>query len=228
MCENWLLQSTISAIEDEFEGEPVISKSLEKSNNYDSLPLRGKINYWEKNISCCSKESQKCSIHQLYQKRWPKMAIVCSTGNNFALIAYRSGSYDQWLRLTTKPEKLKVKSSGSAVVVAGGPHNPGLYFIGGVGNLQMWSYGLKNDSWKLLSPEQDERIRPLVCTHEAIIYVFGGYTDRFKEVTYLDSAAKFDTKSLKWSTLCPMECSRSGGQSCYLDGNIYIFGGLCR
>ena len=157
------------------------------------------------------------------------MAIVCSTGNNFALLAYRSGSYDQWLRLTTKPEKLKVKSSGSAVVVAGDTHNPALYFIGGVGNLQMWSYGLKNDSWKLLSPEQDERVRPLVCSHETIVYVFGGYTDRYKEiVTYLDSAAKFDTKTLKWTNLCPMECSRSGGQACYFDGNIYLFGGLCR
>ena len=156
------------------------------------------------------------------------MAIVCSTGNNFALIAYRSDSYDQWLRLTTKPEKLKVKSSGSVVVVAGETHNPGLYFIGGVGNLQMWSYGLKNDSWKLLSPEQDERIRPLVCSFEANIYVFGGYTDRSKQVTYLDSAAKFDTKALKWTTLCPMECSRSGGQACYFDGHIYLFGGLCR
>jgi len=212
----------IEAIEDEFEGEAVISKALEKSHNYDSLPLRGKINYWESTV-----EHKKCSIHKLHQKRWPKMAIVCSTGNNFALIAYRSDSYDQWLRLTTKPEKLKVKSSGSVVVVAGETHNPGLYFIGGVGNLQMWSYGLKNDSWKLLSPEQDERIRPLVCSFEANIYVFGGYTDRSKQVTYLDSAAKFDTKALKWTTLCPMECSRSGGQACYLDGHIYLFGGLC-
>ena len=217
-----------SAIEEEFEGEAVILKALEKSHNYDSLPLRGKINYWESTKSNCTKEPKKCSIHKLHEKRWPKMAIVCSTGNNFSLIAYRSDSYDHWLRLTTKPEKLKVKSSGSVVVVAGDVHNPALYFIGGVGNLQMWSYALKNDSWKLLSPEQDERIRPLVCSLGANIYVFGGYTDRSKEVTYLDSAAKFDTKALKWTTLCPMDCSRSGGQACYFDGNIYLFGGLCR
>ena len=216
-------------MKDDLEGEAIISKSHEKSLYYDSLALRDKINYWENTSEkCCSQKSDRCSKHQIYQKRWPKMAIVCSTGNNFALITYRSDNYDQWLRLTTKPERLKVKSSGSAVVVAGHDHNPALYFIGGVGNVQMWSYSLKYDSWKLLSLEQDERIRPLVCSQDSTIYVFGGYTDEKKEVSYLDSAAKFDTKTLKWTSLSPMECSRSGGQACYFDGNIYLFGGLCR
>ena len=67
-------------------------------------------------------------------------------------------------------------------------------------------FSLRNDAWKCLSPEQDERIRPLVCSGILIffdpnlclqnfdftyfflfsdegrgsIYIFGGYTDRYK------------------------------------------------
>ena len=44
------------------------------------------------------------------------------------------------------------------------------------------------------------------------IYVFGGYTDRHKEVTYLDTAARFDTLTGSWTFLSPMEYARSGGQ----------------
>ena len=105
--------------------------------------------------------------------------------------------------------------------------NHGLYFIGGVGNVQMWSFGLKLDAWKCLAPEQDERIRPLAVGVGDEVFVFGGYTDRHKEVRYFDAAAKFDTFSLKWSILSPMTHSRSGGQACHANGKIYLFGGLC-
>ena len=64
-----------------------------------------------------------------------------------------SYTYDRWLKLTIKPAKLRVKSSGSAVACV----RNSLYFLGGVGNMQMWSFGLRNDAWKCLSPEQDER-----------------------------------------------------------------------
>ena len=71
------------------------------------------------------------------------------------------------------------------------------------------------------------RIRPIVCGVESDLYVFGGYTDRDKEVRYFDSAAKFNTDTLKWHILSPMNESRSGGQACHFDGKIYLFGGLC-
>ena len=105
--------------------------------------------------------------------------------------------------------------------------NHSLYFIGGVGNIQMWCFDLRLDSWKCLSPEQDERIRPLVCGVGNDVYVFGGYTDRHKEVRYFDTAVKFDTLANKWHLLSPMTHSRSGGQACYAQGKIYLFGGLC-
>lgn len=105
--------------------------------------------------------------------------------------------------------------------------NHSLYFLGGVGNSHMWSFGLRHDSWKCLSPEQDERIRPLVCGVQDAVFVFGGYTDRCKEVRYFDTAAKFDTLTHKWHLLSPMTHSRSGGQACHADGKIYLFGGLC-
>ena len=82
--------------------------------------------------------------------------------------------------------------------------NYSLYFIGGVGNDQMWSFGLRFDAWKCLAPEQDERIRPLSVGVGHEVFVFGGYTDRHKEVRYFDTAAKFDTNSLKWHLLSPM------------------------
>ncbi len=136
---------------------------------------------------------------------------------------FRCSANDRWLRLTAKPDKLKVKSSGSAIVVC----NQGLYFLGGVGNVQMWSFGLRHDAWKCLSPSQDERIRPAVCSIGDDIFVFGGYTDKHKEVCYMDTAAKFNTVDHQWSLLSPMNSARSGGQACYTDGKIYLFGGLC-
>ena len=116
-----------------------------------------------------------------------------------------------------------MKSSGSAVVEV----NHALYFIGGVGNVQMWSFGLRLDAWKCLAPEQDERIRPLAVGVGYELFVFGGYTDRHKEVRYFDTAAKFDTSSLKWHLLSPMTHCRSGGQACHANGKIFLFGGLC-
>lgn len=198
-------------IVDGLEDQAILLEALNKSRHYDSLALRDKIKYWEG--SGADRDFSK----------WPKLGVVCSTGNNSAVIAYRCSTSDSWLRLTAKPAKLKIKSSGSAVVEV----NHGLYFIGGVGNVQMWSFGLKLDAWKCLAPEQDERIRPLAVGVGDEVFVFGGYTDRHKEVRYFDAAAKFDTFSLKWSILSPMTHSRSGGQACHANGKIYLFGGLC-
>lgn len=199
-------------IVDGLEDHPFLIEAHAKSTQYEALPLRGKINYWENNSKGKS------------WSKWPKLGIVISTGNNVSIIAYR-GSYpnSHWLKLTIKPAKLRVKSSGSAVVEV----NHSLYFLGGIGNMQMWSFALQNDAWKCLSPEQDERIRPLVCSVDDDLYVFGGYTDRHKEVRYFDTAAKFDTLTNQWQILSPMNHSRSGGQACYAQGKIYLFGGLC-
>jgi hypothetical protein len=197
---------------DGLEDHPVLTRALETSLDYEALPLRDKIAYWDSRRKTSS------------LAKWPKLGIVCSTGNNASVIAYRTSM--SWLRLTGKPAKLRVKSSGSAVVEAGG----WLYFIGGVGNVQMWSFGLRHDAWKCLAePEQDERIRPLACGVGSSLYVFGGYTDRHKpeQVRYFDSAARFDTTLAKWQPLAPMTHSRSGGQACHAKGKIYLFGGLC-
>ena len=105
--------------------------------------------------------------------------------------------------------------------------NHSLYFLGGVGNEQMWSFGLKNDAWKCLSTYQDERIRPLACGVDSDVFIFGGYMDRHKEVRYFDTAVKFDTISQKWHILGSMNHCRSGGQACHAQGKIYLFGGLC-
>ena len=209
-----LAPEAIEAIE-VLESEPVITEALKEAQKYEQLPLRAKIKHWE------SLSSKSCL------DKWPRMAIVCSTGNNSPLITYRSSYGSRWLKLTTKPAKLNVKSSGSVVASVSYNQCNCLYFIGGVGNLQMWSYNIKSDQWKLLSVDQDERIRPLVCGLGSDIYVFGGYTDAHKEVTYLNSASKFDTLNGTWTSLSVMERSRSGGQACAMDGNIYLFGGLC-
>jgi len=198
-------------IVDGLEDHPVLVEALTKSRHYDSLALRDKIKYWDSSAPVKS------------LSKWPKLGVVCSTGNNTSVIAYRCSTSDRWLRLTQKPAKLKVKSSGSAVVEV----NYSLYFIGGVGNDQMWSFGLRFDAWKCLAPEQDERIRPLSVGVGHEVFVFGGYTDRHKEVRYFDTAAKFDTNSLKWHLLSPMTHGRSGGQACHANGKIYLFGGLC-
>ena len=66
------------------------------------------------------------------------------------MVAYRSPTSAGWNKLTVKPAKLKVKSSGSLAVSVGNA----LYFIGGVGNVQMWSFSLSQDAWKLLCAEQ--------------------------------------------------------------------------
>ena len=54
------------------------------------------------------------------------------------------------------------------------------------------------DAWKLNGAEQEERIRPLTCGVGHSIFVFGGYTDRHKEVSYLNTAMKFDVKTGGW------------------------------
>ena len=86
----------------------------------------------------------------MFSTRWPVGAIVCSTGHNSPTVAYRTQTSAGWNKLTVKPAKLKVKSSGSLTVAVGSA----LYFIGGVGNVQMWSYSLSQDAWKLLCAEQ--------------------------------------------------------------------------
>ena len=86
----------------------------------------------------------------MFSTRWPVGAIVCSTGHNSPTVAYRTQTSAGWNKLTVKPAKLKVKSSGSLAVAVGSA----LYFIGGVGNVQMWSYSLSQDAWKLLCAEQ--------------------------------------------------------------------------
>ena len=60
---------------DGLEDHPWVQRALAKSVYYEALPLREKIKYWEKSESSL--------------KRWPKLGIVCSTGNNSAIIAYR-------------------------------------------------------------------------------------------------------------------------------------------
>ena len=196
---------------DGLEDHPWVQRALAKSVFYEALPLREKIKYWESASSVSS------------LKRWPKLGIVCSTGNNSAIIAYRCPNSESWKKLSSKPGKLRDKSSGSTVVSA----NHSLYFLGGVGNEQMWSFGLKNDAWKCLSTYQDERIRPLACGVDADVFIFGGYMDRHKEVRYFDTAVKFDTISQKWHILGSMNHCRSGGQACHAQGKIYLFGGLC-
>lgn len=202
------------------EEDATLVVALEKSRAYEALPLREKIIYWD--AADCYKDKKA-----IVQERWPKIAVVCSTGNNCSMITYRTNTSNKWLNLTSKPAKLRIKSSGSCVVVAGSLANPALFFIGGVGNAQMWSYSLRSDSWKLLPVEQEERIRPLVCSVGCHIYIFGGYSDRSKEVTYMDTASSFDCVSLRWTPLRSMGFSRSGGQACYFEGQIYLFGGLC-
>ena len=73
---------------DGLEDHPVIEDALAKSVYYDALPLRGKVKYWES------------MDHARSLARWPKFGIVCSTGNNASVIAYR---YDinTYSRLTT-------------------------------------------------------------------------------------------------------------------------------
>lgn len=98
----------------------------------------------------CFKVTLFQSDNQPTPARWPIGAIVCSTGHNSPTVAYRTPTSAGWNKLTVKPAKLKVKSSGSLTVAVGNA----LYFIGGVGNVQMWSYSLSQDSWKLLCAEQ--------------------------------------------------------------------------
>ena len=63
---------------DGLEDHPVLIEALEKSLHYESLPLKGKINYWE------DPQNNRRSYH-----KWPKLGVVCSTGNNVSIIAYR-------------------------------------------------------------------------------------------------------------------------------------------
>lgn len=62
---------------DGLEDHPVIVEALRKSIHYDALALRGKINYWEDQLG------------RYNLSKWPKLGIVCSTGNNSSAIAYR-------------------------------------------------------------------------------------------------------------------------------------------
>ena len=50
---------------------------------------------------------------------------------------------------------------------------------------------------------------------------------RHKEVTYFDTAAKFNVLTNQWHFLSPMNQGRSGGQATHVNGKIYLFGGLC-
>ena len=64
-------------IVDGLEDQAILLEALNKSRHYDSLALRDKIKYWED--SGADRDFSK----------WPKLGVVCSTGNNSAVIAYR-------------------------------------------------------------------------------------------------------------------------------------------
>ena len=64
---------------DGLEDHPLVMEAVSKAVAYEALPLRGKINHWEKITPSRDKSLSK----------WPKLGIVCSTGNNSSLIAYR-------------------------------------------------------------------------------------------------------------------------------------------
>ena len=64
-------------IVDGLEDQNILLEALNKSRHYDSLALRDKIKYWEE--SGADRDLTK----------WPKLGVVCSTGNNSAVIAYR-------------------------------------------------------------------------------------------------------------------------------------------
>ena len=63
---------------DGLEDHPILLEALDKSRQYDSLALRDKINYWTENPG-----------RNKYLSKWPKLGVVCSTGNNASVIAYR-------------------------------------------------------------------------------------------------------------------------------------------
>ena len=65
-------------IVDGLEDQSILVEALDKSRHYDSLALRDKIKYWE-DLAGAGRNFSK----------WPKLGVVCSTGNNAAVIAYR-------------------------------------------------------------------------------------------------------------------------------------------
>jgi len=91
----------------------------------------------------------------------------------------------------------------------------------------MWSFNISQGAWKLLSVEQEERIAPQAVKVNQCIYVFGGHVQKGKEeVSFLNTAAKFDTVTGTWASLSPMGYARGNGKACHVNGKIYLFGGL--
>jgi hypothetical protein len=214
-----LLKGVMVELVDDFSGVPEVMHSSStwekcslKREHYRGLSLKEKVLYW--------------LSHDHNHWRWPKMPVVCSTGNTAGSIVCKLNN--KWSVLTVKPQRLRTSSAGSRMCYVNHAGEASLYIIGGDGNRGMWKFDIRYDSWKVLSREQDERMRPCVAVRGGVILVFGGYSDKARGggTNFLETAEAFDPETQHWSPLCALDSPRCGGETFVHGDKVYIFGGL--
>ena len=204
-CFGELLQAENKYLSDILNNKAV-EQFFKRSETYRHLSLKEKVSYW--------------SSSDLNSTRWPKTQLLSSSGLASGSICFLENG--RWQKLTTKPQKLKERSSGSVAICL----DNRLLFIGGEGNLAMWTYNLTNDTWKMLAINQDERIMPAVTVCNNKIFIFGGYSDMVKGGCKVhDSVITFDLMKNEFKYWTAMDCGLFGAQAVTVNKKIYLLGG---
>lgn len=106
-----------------------------------------------------------------------------------------------------------------------------IYVIGGFSNDDIGlegcsttlAYDTKRDSWRLLPARQLVRAAAGVCAHQGLVWVVGGNTDVYEELSTVET---YNPITETWTTMPSLCCPRSGPAVCVLDHQMYAIGGM--
>lgn len=192
---------------------PFLLESVASAVEYHKWNADKKVQFWRKN------GSDDC--------RWPKMAVVASTGNFQGDI----GCLDlqkcrlAWRKLAKKPSEIRKKAMGSGVVLV----DSRLYFLGGEGCWQLAWYDLEDNRWGVAPGLPPARLLAGVAALGSVLYLIGGVSVADGcEVVTTGSVDCYDTITRVWSLLRPLDEGRSSPGVATVDFVIYVFGGLRR
>jgi hypothetical protein len=100
------------------------------------------------------------------------------------------------------------------------------YSAGGFGHLErLQRFEAQSETWQGLPDMPGERHHAMAASDGRYLYIAGGYTSRFSDVTG-NNFWRFDPQSEQWDILANLPRARAAGAAVYLAGRIWILGGV--
>lgn len=101
-----------------------------------------------------------------------------------------------------------------------------VYVAGGFGQVrQLQRYHPQTERWQSLPDMPGERHHPMAASDGRYLYLAGGFTSRFSDAAG-NNFWRFDPVNSRWDTLPNMPRTRAAGAAVYLQGKVWIVGGV--